>query len=82
MKFIAPIEDWRSAWKFASVQIAVIGAALMVIADNATSIWASIPPEVAVLIPHSPQIATGIFVLGAIGRVFKLKEKAKYGDPL
>lgn len=82
MKSITPIEDWRSAWKFASVQLSTLGLFLMVIADNASSIWTSIPPEVAVLIPHSPQIAATVFALGAVGRVFKLKEKDSYGDPL
>lgn len=79
---IEPISDWRSAWKFSSVQFSVIGAAIMVVADNATTIWSSIPPEVVIMIPKSPQIATVMFVLAAISRVFKLKEKAKDGGPL
>jgi hypothetical protein len=78
---IEPISNWRSAWKFASIQIAAIGVTLLVVVDNATAIWSSIPPEVAILIPHSPQIATGILVVGAISRLFKLKEKDKYGAP-
>ena len=74
-KTIAPIDNWKSAWKFASVQSSALGILLMVIAENAGAVWTSIPPEVQVMIPHSSQIAAGVFALAAVGRLFKLKDK-------
>lgn len=68
------IDDWKRAWKFASVQFNVVGIVLMLI-EIANQTWQSLPPQLQQNIPHASKIALVFFALGTVGRLFKIKEK-------
>lgn len=68
------IEDWRKAWKFASVQINVLGLLVMAI-DFAGQTWNSLPPFIHEKIPNASTVAMVLFGLGILGRIVKLREK-------
>ena len=69
------IDDWKKAWKFASVQINVLGLCLMGVVEVLNQGWQVLPPDVQARIPHSTSIALVLFALGVIGRMVKLKGK-------
>lgn len=58
------LPNWKEAWKWNSVQVFTLLAALPVI-------WEQIPPEVKALIPPewTPYILTGLAIAGAILRL-------------
>lgn len=71
---IRPIENWRKAWKFASVQWNVVGILCMLL-EIVQQTWQSLPPAIAEQIPNSSRIALVLFLLATVGRLIKLKEK-------
>ena len=69
------IVDWKSAWKFWSVQLNALGLILMGVAEMLRDSVGMVPPSLAHLLPHAQQIAMGLFILGLIARIFKQKPK-------
>ena len=61
------IDDWRAAWRFASVWLAAIGAVLEIIYQFA-------PPELYALLPFGRVIPLVLFVLVIAGRLVKQRE--------
>lgn len=74
VEMIRLIPNWKKSWKFASIQINVLGA-LAMIADFAGQTWNSLPPHIHDKIPNSSTIALFLFLLGIVGRLGKIKEK-------
>lgn len=74
------IDDWKKAWKFASVQISAVGFILMSVIEMANSALISLPPHLQQQIPHASTVGLVLFGLGLVGRLFKLKEKIQDGD--
>lgn len=74
------IDDWKKAWKFASVQISTVGFILMSVIEMANSALISLPPFLQQQIPHASVVGLVLFALGLVGRLFKLKEKIQDGD--
>lgn len=72
---IRVIDNWKKAWKFASVQINVIGLLCMSV-DFLGQTWNSLPPYLHERIPNASTIALVLFALGIIGRLLKLGEKS------
>ncbi|MFT3965596.1 MAG: hypothetical protein QM690_06920 [Sphingobium sp.] len=56
------IADWRSAWRFWSVRLAALGAALM-------AGWTSLPPEVRAGMPYANEVAALLFAAVAAARL-------------
>jgi len=68
------ILEWRSAWKFASIQWSALGVLLMSLVELANYSFISLPPSLQAQIPHSSQLALGLFALTMVGRLLKLSE--------
>lgn len=69
------VDEWRHAWKWASVRLSALGALIMVLAEVAGQSWAALPPDLRAHIPHADTIALWLFVLIGVARVFKKGEK-------
>lgn len=69
------IDDWHRAFKFASVQISLLGVAAMGAAEVLGSSWGGLPPSLQDRIPHAQTIAMVLFVLNIGGRVYQKKGK-------
>ena len=69
------IDNWKKAWKLASVQWSALGIVLTYAVDYLNSIWYSLPPEIVQKIPHSSHISMAIFALVIVVRLIKQKEK-------
>lgn len=69
------IDNWKKAWKLASVQWSAVGIVLTCVVEYLNSIWYSLPPQVVEKIPHSSYISIAIFVCVMIGRILKKKEQ-------
>lgn len=67
------VDDWRRAWRWASVRLSLMGAVLMGAAEVAGSSWSALPPEIRDSIPHAETIALLLFVLTPIARIFTIK---------
>lgn len=65
------VEDWRSAWKWFSVQALAIIALLPVV-------WPSLPPQVTGWVPETwrPWIVVLIAIGGIAGRLIDQKKAA------
>jgi len=65
------IPDWRSAWRWFSVQAFAIIALLPVV-------WPTLPPQVTAWVPESwrPWIIVALAVGGIAGRLIDQKAKA------
>lgn len=74
VQMIRPVDDWKKAWKFASVQINFLGVLAMLV-DFMGQTWNSLPPHIHDKIPNASTIALVLFALGILGRLWKLKEK-------
>ena len=72
---IQPVSNWKRAWKFASVQLPVLGLLLMTMADFVQQSWAQLPPQFKKDIPHATTIAMIMFALSLVGRLFTLTRK-------
>lgn len=69
------IPNWKRAWKFASVQLPVLGLILMSVSDFVQQSWASLPPQFQKDIPHATTIAMIMFALSLVGRLVTLTQK-------
>lgn len=69
------VDDWKSSWKFASVQWSALGILMVTVSDVVHQTWVQIPPEVQDKIPHSSSIALVLFGLTMIGRILQIKPK-------
>lgn len=73
------VNEWRHAWKWASVRISAAGAVLMAVAEIAGQTWAGLPEDVRASIPHADTIALVLFVIIPLARVLT-KEKNDGAD--
>ena len=69
------VSNWKRAWKFASVQLPVLGLLLMTLSDFVQQSWAQLPPQFQKDIPHATTIAMIMFALSLVGRLFTLTRK-------
>lgn len=73
------IHNWRKAWRFWSVQLGLIGSAVVgvfiLVPDAAVTMWAMLPAEFKKAIPaeYMPLIGVGLYVAGTVARVIKQK---------
>lgn len=77
---IQMIDNWKKAWKFASVQISTVGLILMWILEMVNQAIISVPPSVLKDIPNAPTIGLVLFGLGIVGRILVFTGKNKDGD--
>lgn len=77
---IQMIDNWKKAWKFASVQISTVGLILMGILEMVNQAIISVPPSVLKDIPNAPTIGLILFGLGIVGRILVFTGKNKDGD--
>lgn len=73
------IDNWKKAWKLASVQINAVGLVFMAI-DFIGQTWNSLPPFIQQKIPNASTIALVLFALGIVGRLIKQRGKANDDD--
>lgn len=77
MTKIKLIANWRSFWRFWSIQLGVIGSAvtgiLVAFPDLALETWQTLPEELKQTIPehYTPLIGVVVFVLSLIARMLK-----------
>lgn len=69
------VDEWRNAWKWASVRISATGAVLMAAAEIAGQTWVGLPEDVRASIPHADTIALVLFVLIPLARVLTREKK-------
>jgi hypothetical protein len=69
------VPNWKRAWKFASVQLPVLGLILMSISDVVQQAWQQLPQQVQQNMPHSSTIAMGVFALSILGRILVFTQK-------
>lgn len=62
------IEDWKTAWKFWSVQLVTLGVI-------AQTVWAALPSESRALIPSAEWIGIGLGIAALIARLFTQEKK-------
>lgn len=69
------VEDWRKAWKWASVQA-------MVAAGSLQTTWAMIPHDWQQRFPQAliTGATVGLLILGVVGRVIQKKEQELQQD--
>ena len=72
---IKPIPEWKRAWRFASVQLSVLGIVLMSLSDTVVGIWGDLPSSIRQDLPHAETVGIIMFVLTIVGRLVTLKEK-------
>jgi hypothetical protein len=68
------IDEWKSAWRFASVQIQAAGLVIMGVSQALGETWNQMPPNLQQLLPHANTIAMVLFGLGLIGRILTKRE--------
>jgi hypothetical protein len=68
------IDNWKSAWKFASVQLSILGITLMTLLELANQTWISLPPALQEQVPNAQLVSLVLFIAITLGRIFKLKE--------
>uniref|UniRef100_A0AAU6VZQ2 Holin n=1 Tax=Pseudomonas phage Arace01 TaxID=3138526 RepID=A0AAU6VZQ2_9VIRU len=74
------IDNWKSAWKLASVQLSALGLVLTWLVDFLNSIWYSLPPNIVEKIPHASHISMVMFVVVMIVRLVKQKKEPVHGS--
>lgn len=77
---IKMIDDWKKAWKFASVQFSAVGLVLMGILELVNQAIISLPPSITKDIPNAPTIGLVLFGLGIVGRLLVFTGKKLDGD--
>lgn len=63
------VDDWKKAWKFASVQWGVVGLTLMTALEYSNQLWIKLPADVQATIPYSGYIPAALFALSIVGRL-------------
>lgn len=61
------IDDWTKAWKYWSVQISILGAAL-------SAAWAALPADTRAMIPGAQWIGLALFVMVLVTRLIQQKK--------
>ncbi len=75
------IENWRECWRFWSVRLSVVGAAIMGVftawPDSALYLWGAMPEEVRAFIPQRfvSAIALFVFAMSTVSRIIKQGRK-------
>ena len=69
------IEDWRRAWKWASVRTPALGIMIMTFAHFLGESWSGLPASLQQYIPHADKIAMFLFIVSMVGRLCKLEKK-------
>lgn len=64
------IDDWKRAWKFASIQWGVVGLVVSMLLESASDLWIKLPAEIRNSIPYSGYIPAALFALSIVGRLF------------
>lgn len=69
------IDDARRSWRYWSVRVSAIGAAvfafLLAAPDQALALWQALPAEVQELIPDERQLGLALLTAAAIARVLR-----------
>ena len=72
---ISLIPNWTKAWKYASVQLPVLGLILMTISDFVQQSWIQLPAQFQKDLPHATTIAMIMFGLSLVGRILSFSRK-------
>lgn len=74
------VDDWKKAWKFASVQWAAVGLVLMTALEYANDLWIKLPADIQANVPYAGYIPAALFGLSIVGRLLVFTGKATDGD--
>ena len=80
MRKVTLIDDWRSAWKFASIQLNTIGLFVMAALETLRQTWEYLPPHLQQKIPHATELGLILFALAIVGRLLVLEKKSDVND--
>lgn len=69
------VDEWRSAWRWASVRASALGILLVGAAEVAQQGWLGLPDDVRANIPHGDRIALVLFVMIPLLRIVTFREK-------
>lgn len=73
------VTNWKSIWKFWSVQLNALGILILAFGDAITQAWMHIPANLVGQVPHTQSIALIVFGLGIIARILN-QEKTDEKD--
>lgn len=76
------IDDWRKAYKFATIQFATFFVFLFGLGPSLVNSWSFIPDDLKNALPQGTArwLALAAFLLTLLGRVTKLDRKQPQGD--
>lgn len=63
------VNNWKSMWKFWSVQLSALGILILAFADILNQAAAAMPVALLHKLPHAQSIAIVVFGLGIIARL-------------
>jgi hypothetical protein len=75
------VHNWRQAWRWWSVRVSALGAALSALAigapDLILSAWSNLPPDAREALPFrlSMIVPTILFALNILARILKQRER-------
>ncbi len=81
------IENWRQGWKFWSVQLGALAAALLAFGvtfpDQVFELWALLPGEARALVPQDwvQKITLFLIVIGIVAKFIKQKNLKPVEQP-
>ena len=80
MRKVSLIDNWRNAWKFASIQLNTIGLFVMAALEILGQSWEFLPLHIQQKIPHATELGLILFALAIVGRLFVLEKKPDVSD--
>lgn len=80
MRKVSLIDNWRNAWKFASIQLNTLGLFVMAALEILRQSWEYLPPHLQQKIPHATELGLILFALAIVGRLFVLEKKPDVSD--
>lgn len=63
------INNWKSMWKFWSIQLNALGILILSFAEIINQAWVALPPTLSSKMPHAQSIAIVVFGLGILARL-------------
>lgn len=69
------IRNWKSVWKFWSVQLNALGIMILAFADVLNQAATAMAPSLVNKLPHAQSIAIVVFGLGIVARLINQEKR-------
>ena len=70
------IDEWKQAWKLASVQLSALGFILMALPEVFSTAWGYIPDDIKAQMPYANHVGMIMFGLVILARILKRKDRS------